>query len=189
MKKYIILFILSLSILTSCATIEIKMPEDEDNGKSIEMKDEDIQEDIEKENIQNEKLETSEDLVEMENEMMDLVNEEREKNGLNKLELDEELRNVARIKSKDIADNDYFAHTSPTYGDPFEMMDGFGIDYTQAAENLAGHQSVKLAHEGLMKSEGHRENILREGLTHIGIGIQKDEKYRYIFTQMFIRKK
>ena len=120
--------------------------------------------------------------------MIDLVNQEREKNNLNILALDEELRNVARIKSEDIAMNNYFDHNSPTYGSPFEMMDKFGIKYRQAAENLAGHQSVALAHDGLMNSQGHRENILEDGLTHIGIGIRRDEKYGYIFTQMFISK-
>lgn len=138
--------------------------------------------------INEEKLETSEVLLEMEKKMMDLVNQEREENGLNKLELDEELRNVARIKSEDIVKNDYFDHTSPIYGTPFEMMEGFGIHFTQAAENLAGHQSVELAHEGLMNSKGHRENILRTGLSHMGIGIMPDDKYGYIFTQMFITK-
>ncbi len=186
MKKYIVLLILSLSILTSCTTIEIKIPED--NGKSIEVENEKTEKEIDEENIKTVEIETSQDLIDMENEMLDLVKKKKKKNGLNRLELDQKLRNVARIKSKDIADNDYFDHTSPSYGDPFEMMDGFGIEYTQAAENLAGHQSVKLAHEGLMESQGHRENILREGLTHIGIGVQRDDKYLFIFTQMFIRK-
>lgn len=200
MKKYIILIILSMFLLTSCQAIEIDIPKEVTELFNPEEEEETAKEDIEiiqtKEpakteevNLDNyKKVETNEKLLNMENEMIDLVNRERESKGLNALEIDEELRNVARVKSNDIAHNDYFDHDSPTYGSPFDMMEQFGIGFTQAAENLAGHQSVKQAHEGLMNSEGHRENILREGLTHIGIGIAKDDKYRYIFTQMFITK-
>jgi len=68
-------------------------------------------------------------------------------------------------------DNKYFAHDSPTYGSPFEMMKQFGITYRYAAENLALHPSVESAHQGLMNSPGHRANILNPNLTEIGIGI------------------
>lgn len=201
MKKYLILMIVSIMILTSCTTFQIQIPEDA--GNSYEENNEDLinngdvskenqggenEIDKAKDNLNTEKVAINEDLMEMENAMVELVNKERENNGLNTLKLDEKLRDVARIKSRDIADNDYFDHTSPTYGSPFEMMESFGIDFVMAAENLAGHQSVKEAHEGLMKSEGHRENILRPGLSHIGIGIIEDDKYEYIFTQMFIKK-
>ena len=190
--KYTIIFILIISILSSYTDNPIDIidgikeffqDEEDINGENLNRQAED-QEVIEGQ----EELETNEKLLKMENEMLDLVNQEREKNNLNKLVLDEELRNVARVKSEDIAANNYFDHNSPKYGSPFEMMDEFGIRYRQAAENLAGHQSVELAHEGLMNSQGHRENILEGGLTHIGIGIRRDEKYGYIFTQMFISK-
>lgn len=187
---------MSVLLLSSCTTYKIQIPNN--TGESLEDKNvDDLKKeerankedgDKEEENIDKESLETSDKLLEMENEMIDLVNKEREENNLNKLELDEELRNVARIKSKDIAENNYFDHTSPSYGSPFEMMERFEIDFFQAAENLAGHQSVKQAHEGLMDSKGHRENILRSGLTHIGIGIVKDDEYKFIFTQMFIAR-
>lgn len=192
MKRFILVVILVIVLVTSYANNKIEIPdyieqlfEFEDGG---DLNNKDIQNEQPKQIINEEKLETNQELLEMEDKMIGLVNGEREKDGLNKLELDEELRNVARIKSEDIAENDYFDHTSPTYGSPFEMMERFGIGFTQAAENLAGHGSVELAHEGLMNSQGHRENILRSGLTHIGIGIRPDEKYGYIFTQMFITK-
>ncbi len=195
MKRYIILIIVITILLTSCTSIEIKNPNNNDNGESFRDEGDNQVDKTEKEEIaqspednSNEKAETTDKLLEMENEMIDLVNKEREKNGLNKLEIDEELRNVARIKSEDIAENDYFDHISPRYGSPFEMMESFNIDFVQAAENLAGHQSVKEAHQGLMNSKSHRENILSPGLTHIGIGIKEDDKYLYIFTQMFISK-
>ena len=192
MKKIIVVFILVIALLFSYKNNLIEIPDYiveifEVENKEVLNKDS-IPNEEENKIIIEEKIETNEKLLEMENEMIDLVNGEREKNGLNKLEIDEELRDIARIKSEDIAEKDYFDHTSPTYGTPFEMMERFGIDFIQAAENLAGHYSVEAAHEGLMNSQGHRENILRSGLTHIGIGIRPDDKYGYIFTQMFITK-
>ena len=120
--------------------------------------------------------------------MLQLVNEERQKAGVSPLILDTELSKVADVKAKDMVDNNYFSHDSPTYGSPFTMMKDFGIRYTAAGENLAGYNSVDKAHVGLMTSDGHRKNILNSNFTHIGIGVQKSPKYGYVFVQMFIRK-
>lgn len=119
-----------------------------------------------------------------EQKMVDLVNQERAKAGVAALKIDPELSRVARIKSQDMKDNNYFSHTSPTYGSPFDMMKSFGIKYRAAGENIAKHGSVDSAHVGLMNSEGHRKNILNPNFTHIGIGIV-DNRY---YTQMFISK-
>ncbi len=120
--------------------------------------------------------------------LVELVNSERTKNGLPSLMVDTEVARVAGIKSQDIVDNDYFSHNSPTYGSPFEMLDSFGIKYHDAGENLAGHQTVQSAHEALMNSAGHRQNILSNDYTHIGIGVRPSNRYGYVFTQLFISK-
>ena len=72
-----------------------------------------------------------------EREVVRLVNEIRRSNGLSELTLNEELSRVARIKSEDMAKNNYFSHNSPTYGSPFDMMKRFGISYRAAGENIA----------------------------------------------------
>lgn len=123
-----------------------------------------------------------------EQQMVDLVNHERTKNGLQPLTVDLELARVAGIKSQDMVDNNYFSHNSPTYGSPFDMMKKFGISYLHAGENLAGNQNVDRAHTALMNSSGHRQNILSPNFTHIGIGVRPSPKYGYIYTQMFISK-
>ncbi|SHK12325.1 CAP domain-containing protein [Paramaledivibacter caminithermalis] len=120
--------------------------------------------------------------------MLRLVNAERSKRGLEPLKVDLELCEVARNKSQDMIDNNYFSHYSPTYGSPFEMMRNFGIKYIYAGENIAGNPSVKAAHTSLMNSEGHKKNILNSNFTHIGIGIKEGSKYGKIFTQMFVGK-
>lgn len=123
-----------------------------------------------------------------EQQMVDLVNRERTKNGLSPLSVDLEVARVAGIKSQDMVDNNYFSHNSPTYGSPFDMMKKFGISYLHAGENLAGNTTVEKAHTALMNSSGHRQNILSPNFTHIGIGVRTSPKYGYVYTQMFISK-
>ena len=118
--------------------------------------------------------------------MLRLVNEEREANGLSKLTWNAELAKVAQAKAQDMVDNNYFSHTSPTYGSPFDMMKSFGIKYRYAAENIAKNSSVEKAHVALMNSEGHRKNILNANYTGIGIGIVKTSSNSYTIVQMFI---
>lgn len=130
----------------------------------------------------------SNSLSDQEQEMLRLVNEARAQNNVPALKLDMELTNVARIKSQDMIDNNYFSHNSPTYGSPFDMMNDFGIEYVKAGENIAGNQSVQNAHDSLMKSPGHRKNILDASYTHIGLGIKEGGQYGNMFTQMFISK-
>ena len=115
--------------------------------------------------------------------LINLINSERTKAGLKPLAIDYNLSRVARIKSEDMRANNYFSHTSPTYGSPFQMMKGFGITYKSAAENIARTYSVESAHNGFMNSEGHRKNILTPGFTHVGVGISGN-----YYTEMFISK-
>lgn len=127
-------------------------------------------------------------LSSVEQEMIRLVNEARAQNNVPALKVDTSLANVARTKSQDMMDNNYFSHNSPKYGSPFDMMKSFGIKYVQAGENIAGNQTVAAAHNALMNSPGHRKNILSPDFTHIGIGITKGGPYGNMFTQMFISK-
>lgn len=132
--------------------------------------------------------ENNKEVTAEEQKMVDLVNKERVAKGLKSLKIDNQLTKLARLKSKDMIAKDYFAHTSPTYGSPFDMMKKYGVKYTYAGENLAGNQTVDKAHVALMNSDGHRKNILSPNYTHIGIGIVKGGKYGTMYTQMFIKK-
>lgn len=121
-----------------------------------------------------------------ESEVIRLVNVERAKNGLSPLKEDWQLSRVARYKSQDMKDNNYFSHTSPTYGTPFEMMKNFGISYRSAGENIAkGYATPEAVVKGWMNSPGHRANILNKSFTHIGVGYVQNGNY---WTQMFILK-
>ncbi len=123
-------------------------------------------------------------VLDYENEVIRLVNEQRVKNGLKELRPDWELSRVARFKSQDMKDNNYFSHTSPVYGSPFEMIKNFGISYRSAGENIArGQRTPQAVVNGWMNSSGHRANILNSTYTKIGVGYVADGNY---WTQMFI---
>lgn len=119
-----------------------------------------------------------------ETEVVRLVNRVRSQNGLKPLSSDWQLSRVARVKSQDMADKNYFSHTSPTYGSPFDMMKSFGISYKTAAENIAmGQKTPRAVVDAWMNSPGHRKNILNPSFTSIGVGYVAKGN---IWTQMFI---
>lgn len=119
-----------------------------------------------------------------EQEVVRLVNQHRAANGLSPLTSDWQLSRVARYKSQDMHDKNYFSHTSPTYGSPFDMISAFGISYRSAGENIAkGYQTPQAVVNGWMNSSGHRANILNASFTKIGVGYVADGNY---WTQMFI---
>ncbi|SFR04329.1 CAP domain-containing protein [Desulfoscipio geothermicus] len=126
-------------------------------------------------------------LTQDERQMFQLVNQERARYGVPALRPNYELVKLARLKAGDMIEKNYFSHTSPTYGSPFDMMRQFGISYSYAGENLAGAPSVSMAHENLMNSSGHRRNILNSNFTEVGIGIVNGGPYGKMFVQMFIQ--
>ncbi len=120
----------------------------------------------------------------MQSEMLGYINVARAEAGLSGLVLDEELCQGALLKSKDMAVNNYFSHTSPTYGSPFDMMKSLGITYSLAGENIAKNSSVKGAHDAFMNSSEHRANILNAEYNKVGLGFYQDGNYLYV-TQWF----
>ena len=131
---------------------------------------------------------TTSQLTADEQEVFDLINAKRVANGLSALKIDDELQNVARIKAQDMVDNNYFSHTSPTYGSPFDMIKNFGIRYKTAGENIAGNSSNSAAVNAWMNSSGHRANILNSNFNYTGIGVVSSPKYGKIYVQMFMGK-
>jgi uncharacterized protein YkwD len=99
-----------------------------------------------------------------------LINAERAKEGLSPLSKQSQLTTAARNHSEDMACNDFFSHTSPTTGSPFDRLAAIGYSYSSAAENIAaGYGSPAAVVSGWMSSSGHRANILGS-YTQIGIG-------------------
>jgi uncharacterized YkwD family protein len=111
-----------------------------------------------------------------EQQVLQLVNKQRATAGLSPLGMDGSLSKMAMAKAQDMYNNNYFDHTSPTYGSPFEMMGKFGIIFNAAGENIAkGQTSPTQVLNDWMNSEGHRTNILNNSFTKTGIAYFKGE--------------
>lgn len=120
-------------------------------------------------------------------EVLILVNKERALAGVPALKLHKGVQDLAVAKSKDMADNNYFDHKSPTLGMYNNQLDRSGISYRSAGENIAAGQGTPAAvMKSWMDSPGHRSNILNSDYTHIGIGTYKGGSYGYYHTQIFI---
>ncbi|MFJ6266406.1 CAP domain-containing protein [Lysinibacillus xylanilyticus] len=129
---------------------------------------------------------TTSDVNAFEQEVVKLTNAERTKAGLAPFKTDDKLMAAAREKSQDMQSKNYFSHTSPTFGSPFDRMKALGITYKSAGENIAqGQRTPQEVVQAWMDSPGHRANILNEKFTHIGVGYVKSGNY---WTQQFIQK-
>lgn len=116
-----------------------------------------------------------------------LLNQDRIANGLPALQLDQELCRLARIKSMDMKQNNYFAHVSPTYGSAAEMLRHFGYQFAGVGENIAHHATVEKSQAAFMSSTGHRANILGSQWSKVGIGVAYDNNGFVYVTQLFVR--
>lgn len=125
----------------------------------------------------------------IEAQVIQLVNQERAKHGLKALKANWELSRVARFKSADMRDRNYFSHTSPTYGSPFDMIKAFGISFNAAGENIAAGQTTpQQVMKSWMESPGHRKNILSAQFTEIGVGYAQGGSHRHYWTQLFMTR-
>ncbi|OPX45431.1 bacterial SH3 domain protein [Ruminiclostridium hungatei] len=118
--------------------------------------------------------------------LFELVNNIRKEEGLAALQLDEELIKIARLKARDMKDNNYFSHTSKLYGTPFDMMKKYGVKFTAAGENIAGNQSGERVVKAWLKENSN--NIYNGKFTYTGIGIVESPTYGKLFVQLFIKK-
>lgn len=118
-----------------------------------------------------------------EDQVVNLVNQERARRGLKALNHRADVKNVAHKKAEDMIKSNYFSHNSPNYGSPFEMLRTFGVSYQTAGENIAKGQSTPEAvMNSWMNSQGHRQNILNAQYDTIGVGF-----YHGAWVQMFIK--
>ena len=101
-----------------------------------------------------------------------LVNQEREMAGLAPLVENGNLSRAAQKKAQDMLSKDYFAHTSPEGLTPWHWIGKAGYDYKFAGENLAiNFKSAEKQNEALMGSATHRKNILGEQFNEIGVAV------------------
>jgi len=120
--------------------------------------------------------------ADLEHEVFVLVNKEREKAGLCALVWNEQLADVARAHSTDMADRNYFSHINPEGEKPPDRMRGAGLTVWYSAENIArGHRTAESVVAAWMASATHKSAILSEHAVSIGVGF-----YEYYWTMNLI---
>jgi uncharacterized protein YkwD len=123
--------------------------------------------------------------ADLEARMLALVNAERAANGLPPLQADPALAEVARAHSRDMFARGYFSHANPEGQQASDRMRKAGVPYLVAGENLALAPTLAMAHQGLMNSPGHRDNILRPQYGRVGIGVLDGGGRGLMVTQNF----
>ena len=107
--------------------------------------------------------------------MLSLTNQSRKENGLIALTVNKKLASAAEAKTDDMFEYQYFDHNSPSGVTPWDWIKVTGYDYRYAGENLAiDFVMAESAHKALMASDSHRENILNQNYTEIGISVKRD---------------
>ncbi len=109
-----------------------------------------------------------------ETQLLSLINQERQNNGIAPLNTDSRLVNAARAHSQDMGCNAFFSHTGSDGSSPFDRILAFGYTFSAAAENIyAGsgpYNSPTAAFNAWMASDTHRENMLNPAYVDVGIG-------------------
>jgi uncharacterized protein YkwD len=119
-----------------------------------------------------------------EKQIFDITNLLRKRYSLTPLEWDEPTAEVAYLHSRDMFETGTFSHTSKRFGELSDRLKTANIEYKSAGENIAAnYMDAPAVMEGWLNSKGHRETLLEENYTHIGIGV-----YRKHYTQNYIQK-
>lgn len=131
-----------------------------------------------------------------------LLNGARVNNGRNPLTQHATLVSLARWRSQDMVDRDYFDHVVLGTGyQVYHWYDTNGLKYVWAGENIGWNNGfsdddspVKI-HEGFMASDGHRTNLLEPTWTHGGVGAYGADNVNFLgklrnpraYTQLFMQ--
>lgn len=102
--------------------------------------------------------------------LVDLTNQNRVENDLQGLTPNATLTAAAQLKANHMAQNEYFAHTSPDGITPWYWFQKAGYEFIYGGENLAvNFTDSSAAQNAWMNSPTHKANILGENFTEIGI--------------------
>lgn len=125
--------------------------------------------------------------------LWELTNKDREALGIGALEKNKILEEAAFMKASHMAENSYFAHTSPEGITPWYWFKKAGYEFSHAGENLAVNFSdSRKLHQAWINSPGHKANIMSNNFTHIGIATAKGEykgREATFVVQLFGREK
>ena len=112
--------------------------------------------------------------------VIDLTNSERERSAASTLRRNEQLDAAAQQKAEHMAAEGYFAHYSPDGVTPWHWFAESGYEYVHAGENLAVHfTDSRSMVQAWMDSPTHRDNIVNEQFTEIGVGTARGRYQGY----------
>jgi Cysteine-rich secretory protein family len=118
--------------------------------------------------------------------MLDLVNQERAKSGANPLKLNEKLDKAANEHTLDQANSNKMSHDGSNGSKFGDRLKNDGYLFSFAAENVAAGQTDPIqVMKSWMNSPGHRENILNPKLEEIGVGSATSKDGKLFWTQDF----
>lgn len=123
------------------------------------------------------------------NKVIELVNAERNKQGLPALKADKQLAQLAVVKANDMFDHHYFEHYSPNYGYAWDLAGLFDYSFTTIGENIArNYKTPESVVQAWLKSPSHKKNILNDTYTNIGIACLSNDNGEYYWVQLFSSK-
>ena len=119
--------------------------------------------------------------------VMEFVNQERQRSGRSPLKPNDALIVTAQAHSEDMAKNGFLSHTGSDGSDPFQRMRDVGYNYRTAGENVAaGYPDASAVVKAWMNSSGHRANILNANFCEMGAGYALGQSgYRHYWTLDF----
>jgi hypothetical protein len=124
--------------------------------------------------------------ADLEIQLFQSVNQERQRRGVPPLKWNDQLREAARRHTDRIAEAEMLTHQFKDEPPLTQRIASTGLSFYASAENVALATDWPDVHRGLMQSEGHRRNILNPHYTEIGIGVRKRGRTFYA-TQNFAR--
>lgn len=118
------------------------------------------------------------------------INRIRQEAGLPPLTPDPALVDLARIRSRDMATNNYFSHSPPDGCNFVCMMDQASVSYAYTGENIAWNtwdwkQTAAIAVDMWYRSPPHMENILNCHYTRFGTGVAEARDGKIYYTMLF----
>lgn len=139
-------------------------------------------------------IEVSAPLVDLQQQMIEAVNAERQAQGLPPYLADEQLTRIAAAYAQDMVARDFFSHVSPEGQTLRDRFTGQGVtDALRVGENIQRNtrpltETVQTALTWFMGSRPHRHNILHPNHNRIGVGIVEGPPGWYTFVLDFAQR-
>ncbi|MHB1276559.1 MAG: CAP domain-containing protein [Candidatus Humimicrobiaceae bacterium] len=119
--------------------------------------------------------------------ILHFINFNRTQNGVNTILPNEHLSSIARIRSADMLNRNYFSHYTPEGKNVFDILKENNVIFKYAGENLAkasptswgSPEAITIA---WMNSPTHKDNILRSVYGGIGISVFDSDDIRVVTT-------